>query len=85
MHPVRTMFKSLPAPRPVKADLVYWPPLLDGTPEFWTVRIYRDDLRTMNAEDQQVIAHWVFDVIQKCREVTPRVYHEVLESEEVNG
>ena len=85
MNEVRAIFRSMPAPRPVVADLVYHPPLLNGTPDFWTVRLYRDNLRTFSGEDQQVIAKWVFDVILACREAHPRVSHEVFEREGDHG
>lgn len=81
MNPVRQVFHSTPAPRPVVCHLVYHKAMPDGRPDFWTVRLYRDNLRTMSGEDQVIIAHWVFDVVQKCSAVHDRVSPEVWETE----
>lgn len=79
---VRTVFRANPIPVPGAAvDLVYFPALLDGTPDFWTIRLYRDNLAKFGGSDQVAIASRVAELIVKCRQVHPRVYHEVLEKE----
>lgn len=84
LEPVRQVFRSMPAPRPVVCDLVKHPPQMDEesglwSPDFWTIRLYRDNLREMSGEDQVVIANWVFSVIKACRQVHDNISHEVWE------
>jgi hypothetical protein len=87
VNPVRAVFNTMPAPRPVVAHLVHYKEVpedinngVEGNPEFWTVRIYRDNLRTFSGEDQQAIGFWLFDVIKTVRQTTgAEIYHEVFE------
>lgn len=84
MHPVRKVFKSNPPPRPVAADLVYFPRGTGGdpdTPEFWSIRLYRDNFDRFSKEDQHVIFNWVSDTIRHMRIVDPNCFVEVFESE----
>jgi len=84
-HPIRTMFqRNPPPPRPVMLDLVYHD--ADETndlPEFWTLRMYRDNLRKLNynAEDTMSIHRWVNDIIKNLRMIDEHVYLEILEKE----
>lgn len=84
INPVRAIFKSNPAPRPVVADLCYFPAVPDngageGNPEFWTIRLYRDDFDSFSAEDRMAIFNWVSDTIKKIRVVEPNCWVEVHE------
>lgn len=80
MNELRVAFKAEPIPVPgATADLVYFPPLLDGTPEYWTLRLYRDNLRKFNGTDQEAIAHWAFRTIERCSKIStilPEVFEE---------
>lgn len=83
---VRTAFKSKPAPRPVLCDLVYHPPELDNSsnipdmkPDFWTVRLYRENFDSFSGEDRIVIYNWVSDIIAEIRKIHPRCYIEAHE------
>lgn len=77
-HPVRTIFRNNPAPRPVRADLVHFDPGAENE-EFWTIRLYRDDFDKNNSEDKLVIFNWVSDTIRLMRMVEPNCYVEVYE------
>lgn len=79
IHPVRALFRSKPAPRPVVADLVEFPPGSQGEPPYWTVRLYRDDFDNNTDQDKLVIFNWVSDVIQTIRQIEPNCYVEVHE------
>lgn len=84
MNPVRAVFRAMPAPRPVVADLVHFPEVPDdgqgnGNPEFWTLRLYRDNFDQFSAEDRLVISNWVTDVIKAMRLFQPLFYLEVHE------
>ncbi len=81
-HPIRKVFQAMPAPRPVKAHLVYFPPGSGDspdTPEYWTVRLYRDDFDSNSAADRLVIFNWVSDIIAHMRKIDENVYVEVYE------
>lgn len=82
MSEIRSIFRAEPVPVAGAAvDLVYYPPNLeDGSPDYWTIRLYRDNLRQFNGVDQEAIAHWVFRTMAKCNEFG-LVYPEVLEKE----
>ena len=72
MHPVRVAFQtSLSAPRPgVLVDLVYYEP--DGdTPEYWTLRLYRENLGTLgfSTQDMLVVHNWISDIMKNLRSV----------------
>jgi hypothetical protein len=77
-HPIRKMFRTRPAPRPVVADLVHFPAGAENE-EFWTIRLYRDDFDNNSAEDRLVIFNWVSDTIKAMRIIEPNVYVEVYE------
>lgn len=79
IHPVQALFRSKPAPRPVVAHLVYHDPGPQGEPEYWTVRLYRDDFDDNSAEDKLALFNWASDVIKTMRTVEPHSYVEVLE------
>jgi hypothetical protein len=84
MNSVRAVFKSMPAPRPVVADLVHFPEVPDnnaggGNPEFWTVRLYRDNFDSFSAEDRLVISNWINELIRNIRTFQPLFYLEVHE------
>jgi len=79
VHPVRQIFKALPAPRPIVADLVHFEEV-NETPEFWTLRVYRDSFESFNAEDKLVIHNWISDVIKNIRLVEPNCWLEVYEN-----
>lgn len=82
MSEVRTIFQANPIPVPgAKVDLVYHPPLLDGTPDFWTIRLYRDNLQTFAGVEQQAIVTTAKEILDKCREVHPRVWPEAWKTE----
>jgi hypothetical protein len=76
---VRQIFKMMPAPRPVVADLVHFEEVPDESPEYWTIRLYRDNFDKFPAEDRLVISNWVSDVIRNIRLIQPLVYLEVHE------
>lgn len=78
MNPVRAMFKSLPPPRPVVCDLVYFEET-DDNMEYWTIRLYRDNFESFSAEDKLVIFNWVSDVIRNIRTIEPNCWPEVYE------
>ena len=64
-------------------DLVYHEPNeSNDTPEFWTVRMYRDNLKELdyNVEDTMAVHRWVNDIIKNLRMITPYVYPEIFES-----
>ena len=72
IHPVRVAFRTRPAaPRPgVAVDLVYHDP--DGEiPEFWTLRMYRDNLKALDysTENSIVVHNWVSDIMRSLRAV----------------
>lgn len=78
-HPVRKIFRSIPAPRDgVVAHLVSYPET-EETPEFWTVRLYRDNFESFSTESKVVIHNWVSDILRNMRMIEPRVYLEVFE------
>lgn len=86
IDPVRAVFKSNPAPRPVVADLCWFPEVpedvnngVEGNPQFWTVRLYRDNFDSFSGEDRLVIFNWVSDTIKKMRIFNPNVWVEVFE------
>jgi len=84
VNPVRSIFQSMPAPRPVVADLVHFDEIPDdgqgnGNPEYWTIRLYRDNFDRFSAEDRLVISNWVSDVIKNIRLIQPLIYLEVYE------
>lgn len=85
MSAVREVFRANPIPVPeAKVDLVYHPTLLeDGVviPDFWTVRLYRDNLRTFNGVDQLAIMARAKEIVVKCRQAHPRVYLEAWKTE----
>jgi hypothetical protein len=78
MHPVEILFKMYPAPRPVVCDLVYFEPVGEQ-PDYWTLRLYRDDFEDNSAEDKLVLHNWISDLIYKIREYEPHTYVEVYE------
>lgn len=84
IHPIQAIFRSKqPAPRPVVTHLVHFPEIEEEPgqfrPEFWTVRLYRDNFDAFSKEDQLVIFNWVSDIIKSMRAVEPRSYVEVHE------
>jgi hypothetical protein len=83
-HPVRTMWqRNPPPPRPIMLDLVYHEANdANDTPEYWTVRMYRDNLKELDysVEDTMAVHRWVNDIIKNLRMVTPHVYPEIFES-----
>lgn len=84
INPVRAIFMSNPAPRPVVADLCYFPEVPDdnegnGNPQFWTIRLYRDNFDSFSGEDRMAIFNWVSDTIKKIRLVEPNCWVEVHE------
>lgn len=86
INPVRAIFRTNPAPRPVVADLCYFPEVpedvnngIEGNPQFWTIRLYRDNFETFSAEDKMVIFNWVSDIIRSIRVVEPNCFVEVYE------
>lgn len=86
MHPVRRLFKTMPKPRPIEARLMYFESI-NETPEFWTLRVYRDEFETFKPEDKLVIHNWISDVIRTIRMIEPNMFLEVYESasEDDNG
>lgn len=78
LHPVRKIFRSMPAPRPVVCDLVHFRQVGE-TPEFWTIRLYRDDFDRNTAEDKLVIFNWVSEMVKTVRMIEPNCYVEVYE------
>lgn len=85
-HPIRKVFKSIPAPRDgVVVHLVHFEEEQAGdgeglvVPEYWTVRLYRDNFDTFSKEDQFVLFNWVSDIIRTMRLIEPRTYLEVFE------
>lgn len=86
INPVRAIFRSSPAPRPVVADLCYFPEVkedinngIEGNPQFWTIRLYRDDFDSFSGEDRMAIFNWVSDTIKSIRAVEPNCWVEVHE------
>lgn len=77
------MFKRIPlAPRPgVILDLVYHPDRGD-TPEFYTLRMYRENIDKLNwnAEDALAIHNWVSDIMRSMRVVDPTISLEIYNS-----
>ncbi len=79
MHPLRKIFRTMPAPRDgVVAHLVNFEEQPDA-PEYWTIRLYRDNFDSFSPEDRLVIHNWVSDIIRNMRLIEPRVYLEVFE------
>lgn len=89
MNEVRVAFKAEPIPVPGAAvDLVYHPPVLSddpmqAIPEWWTIRMYRDNLRKFSGTEQETIAHWVFRAMERCCK-HGNVLPEVLEKEPIS-
>lgn len=81
IHPVRLAFKSKPAPRPVVADLVYHEAgqVDKYAPEYWTLRLYRDNFDSFPTEDRWVIFNWVNDVLSEMRKFDENCTLEVYE------
>jgi hypothetical protein len=83
-HPVRTMFqRKPPPPRPVMLDLVYHEAdEPNDIPEFWTLRMYRDNLKELDysAEDTMAVHRWINDIIIDLRMIDTHVYPEIFES-----
>lgn len=77
-HPVRQIFRSKPAPRPVVCDLVHFE-AEEQHPEYWTLRLYRDDFDSFPVEDRLVIHNWVSDTIKAIRLIEPNCWVEVYE------
>lgn len=78
-HPVRMAFNRKPSPRDgLIAHLHYFKESIES-PEFWTVRLYRDNFDSFTAEDRMVIFNWVSDIIKDMRVFEPRSYVEVYE------
>lgn len=83
IHPVRLAFKRKASPREnLVAHLIHHPEREEEgqlLPEFWTVRLYRDNFDSFSAEDRLVIFNWVSDIIKDMRVFEPRSYVEVHE------
>lgn len=78
-HPVRRVFNGNPPPRDgLVAHLVHFEET-EESPEYWTVRMYRDNFDSFSGEDRLVIFNWVSDIIKSMRVFEPRSYVEVLE------
>lgn len=78
MHPVEAVFKTIPAPRPVVADLVQFDAQGDQ-PEYWTIRLYRDDFDNNSGEDRMAIFNWVSELLRTIRIIEPNCWVEVYE------
>lgn len=78
-HPVRKVFRTIPMPRDgLVAHLVHFAEQEDA-PEYWTLRLYRDNFESFSTESKVVIHNWVSDILRNMRMIEPRVYLEVFE------
>lgn len=87
-HPMRKVFNSHPMPelgkdiygepRELACHLVHFEEQEDS-PEYWTVRLYRDNFNFFTGEDRLRIFNWVSDIIKSMRVIEPRSYVEVHE------
>lgn len=76
-HPVRRAFNSNPPPRDgLVAHLVHFEET-EIAPEYWTIRLYRDNFDSFSGEDRLVIFNWASDTIKSMRVFEPRSYIEV--------
>ncbi len=76
----KEIFKSHSLPRPgAIVDLVHFPAQPSGEPEYWTIRLYEDNLKLFSGEDKGVIARWAWIVLAEMHKHGIMAYAEKYE------